>query len=114
MGALGTDLIDTARRAVVDINNRGVGLAKEGKLNEAVKLLTEASDELPGNLTIALNVLHSIIGQIKRDGYTNQRQYLLNEHLARAQQIDAKNPTLMKLKEKIRNLKQSHQQSLAV
>ncbi|MFT4561338.1 MAG: CheY-like chemotaxis protein [Gammaproteobacteria bacterium] len=112
MDSLGNDLIDTARRAVVEINNRGVGLAKEGELADAIELLTQASDELPGNLTIALNVLQVVFGQIKQAGYSNQRQYLLNEYLTRAARIDAQHPTFVKLKEKVESLQQARVQAV--
>jgi tetratricopeptide (TPR) repeat protein len=98
---MGDDLIDTARRDVVEINNRGAVLAKEGKIDEAVELLTHASDDLPGNLTISLNALHAILSQIREMGYTNQRQYMINEYLKRAERIDADNPKLAKLREKV-------------
>lgn len=107
---LGDDLIDNARRAVVEINNRGVLLAKEGKLEDAVELLTHASDELPGNLTISLNVLQAILSQIHKNGYSNQRQYMINEYMKRAERIDAENPKLTKLRKKILNVQQAAEQ----
>lgn len=113
MEGQGSDLIDSARRAVVEINNRGVGLAKQGKLDDAVEMLTQASDELPGNLTIALNVLHAILSQIKHAGYTNHRQYLINEYLQRAEQIDAQNGKLAKLRDKILRMQMGQQEVVA-
>ena len=114
MGGLGGDLIDSACRAVIEINNRGVGLAKQGKLDDAVEMLTQASDELPGNLTISLNVLQAILSQIKHGGYTNQRQYLMNEYVQRAERIDRENPKLNKIRQKILSIQQSGQQQQAV
>ncbi len=101
MEGLGDDLIDTARRAVVDINNRGVSLAKEGKLDEAIELLTQASDELPGNLTISLNVLQAVLSQVRFFGATRQRQFLIDEYLKRSEKINPENPKLVRLREKI-------------
>ena len=91
MDDVGADFVDSARRQVVEINNRGVGLAREGDLDAAIELLTHASDDLPGNLTIVLNVLQAIVAQIKHAGYSNQRQYLINEYLGRAENIDRDN-----------------------
>ncbi|TDJ60929.1 MAG: response regulator [Proteobacteria bacterium] len=106
MEDLGSDLIENARREVVEINNRGVALAKEGKLGEAVELLTRASDELPGNLTVAINVLQVILSEAQTSGYTNQRQYTMSEFLKRAERIDGTNPKLIKLREKIARMRQ--------
>lgn len=110
MQGLGGDLIDSACRAVIEINNRGVGLAKQGKLDDAVEMLTQASDELPGNLTISLNVLQAILSQVKHAGYTNQRQYLINEYVQRAERIDRENPKLGKIRQKILAIQQMEQQ----
>jgi tetratricopeptide (TPR) repeat protein len=114
MDGLGNDLIDQSRRVVVEINNRGVGLANAGKLDEAVELLAQASDELPGNLTIALNVLQVILAQIKSSGYTNQRQYLILEYLERAESINAEHPTLHKLRDKISKMQKTAQEQQSV
>jgi len=108
MEDLGEDLIDTARRAVVEINNRGVSLAKEGKLDEAITMLTKASDELPGNLTISLNVLQAALSQIRFAGYTTERQYLVEQYVTRAERINADHPKLAKLREKIALLQREH------
>jgi len=110
MEGVGDDLIDSARRAVVEINNRGVELANKGKLDDAVELLTQASDELPGNLTIVLNVMQAILSQIRNSGYTNQRQYLINEYVKRAERIDAENPKLDKLRTRIFDIQQLAEQ----
>ncbi len=114
MQGLGGDLIDNACQAVIEINNRGVGLAKQGKLDDAVTMLTQASDELPGNLTISLNVLQAILTQVKHAGYTNQRQYLINEYVQRAERIDRENPKLSRIREKILHIQQKGQQQVAV
>lgn len=106
MEDLGEDLIDSARRAVVEINNRGVSLAKEGKLDEAITMLTKASEELPGNLTITLNVLQAALSQIRFSGYSAERQYLVDEYLSRAERINADHPKLATLREKINLLQQ--------
>ena len=107
---VGDDLIDSARRAVVEINNRGVKLAKEGKLDDAVELLSHASDELPGNLTISLNLLQAILRQMQTTGYSNQRQYMINEYMKRAEQINSDNPRLDKMRQKIFNFQQIAEQ----
>jgi tetratricopeptide (TPR) repeat protein len=110
MEGLGGDLIDNACSAVIEINNRGVGLAKQGKLDDAVEMLTQASDGLPSNLTISLNVLQVILSQVEFAGYTNQRQYLMNEYVQRAERIDRENPKPNKIRQKILDVQQIGQQ----
>ena len=110
MEGLGGDLIDNACSAVIEINNCGVGLAKQGKLDDAVEMLTQAADELPGNLTISLNVLQVILSQVEFAGYTNQRQYLMNEYVQRAERIDRENPKLNKIRQKILDVQRIGQQ----
>jgi len=109
MNDLGDDLIDSARRAVVDINNQGVSLAKEGKLDEAIELLTRASDELPGNLTISLNVLQAVLSQIRFSGYSDHGQFLMDEYIKRAERINSEHPKLVKMREKILDIRQMGQ-----
>ena len=110
MEGLGGDLIDNACSAVIEIDNRGVGLAKQGKLDDAVEMLTQAAGELPGNLTISLNVLQVILSQVEFAGYTNQRQYLMNEYVQRAERIDRENPKLNKIRQKILDVQRIGQQ----
>jgi CheY-like chemotaxis protein/predicted Zn-dependent protease len=112
MDDVGADFVDSARRQVIEINNRGVGLAREGDLDAAIELLTHASDDLPGNLTIVLNVLQAIVAQIKHAGYSNQRQYLINEYLGRAENIDRDNELLIRLRKKLKKMQQVSQQKI--
>ncbi len=87
MAAEGGQLIERAQQAIVQINNRGVNLAKQGDYAAAVALLTQAADELPSNLTVNLNVLQALILQMRSDGVTNQRRFAANEYLSRAERI---------------------------
>ena len=114
MEGAGDELIDSARQAVVDINNRGVALAKERKLDEAVELLTQASDELPGNLTVAINVIQALLAQVRAEGPTSERIYAVREYLKRAEQIDPENPKLRKLREKVQSLQSAEAQAQQV
>ncbi|MGE0226737.1 MAG: hypothetical protein AB7S57_25940, partial [Acetobacteraceae bacterium] len=87
MQAEGAALIEQAQQAIVSINNQGVTLAKRGDYAAALKLLTQAADELPGNLTVTLNVLQAVLLQIRADGLNAQRRLLANEYLQRAMRI---------------------------
>ena len=93
----GAALIAGAQKAVVDINNEGVRLARAGNLAAAVTLLTRAADELPSNMTIALNVSHVLLLRLRAEAWSNQTAYALANHLARAARLDAQDPKLLRL-----------------
>ncbi|MBI4694370.1 MAG: response regulator [Gammaproteobacteria bacterium] len=100
----GAELIAGAQKAVVDINNEGVRLAQSGKLNEAIALLTRAADELPGNLTILLNVSHVLLLKLRAEPWSNQTAYALNGYLERTSKIDAQNAKLVRLQSEFSDL----------
>lgn len=62
------NIIDTSRSEVVDINNKGVTLAKEGKLEEAIQWLRNAKAMLPNNKQILLNFTHAAILIMQKNG----------------------------------------------
>ena len=99
--AEGAALIEQAQNAVVAINNRGVQLAKGGDYAAAIKLLTQAADELPSNLTVTLNVLQALMLQIKVEGITAQRRMVANEYLGRAMRIAPTAEKVLKLRQQI-------------
>lgn len=94
----GGAIIERAQQAIVDINNQGVTFAKAGSYAEAIELLTKAADELPGNLTVTLNVLQALILQMRADGVTNQRQYAAAEYLARAERLAPMGEKVLRLR----------------
>lgn len=97
----GTRLIEHARQAVVEINNRGVHLAQRGEYAAAVELLTQAADELPGNLTVNLNVLQAMLLQMRKEGATNQRRFAANEYLARAERLAPASERVLRLRRQL-------------
>ncbi|MDE3021399.1 MAG: response regulator [Pseudomonadota bacterium] len=64
----GHKLIESSRKEVVEINNKGVMLAKEGKLDEAMDLLRHAVSKLPDNTRILLNYCHVLILYMQQKG----------------------------------------------
>lgn len=72
LGDVGRALIQESRQEVIDINNQGVTLGKEGKLGEAIVLLKKALKELPNNETIMMNLCGLLIVQLTRVGRSDQ------------------------------------------
>lgn len=63
-----TALIESSKREVIRINNEGVRKAEAGQLDEAVKLLASAADQLPNNLLIVGNAALAMAQYLVRVG----------------------------------------------
>lgn len=61
-------LLDDVNREIVDINNRGVIIARQGDLEGAVKMLTEAADRVP-NVQFLANATKAIFALIDKSGW---------------------------------------------
>lgn len=68
LGEEGLTLVKESREEVVNINNQGVMLAKQGEFQEAAKLLRKAVENLPNNEVIIMNLCGLLIGLMKREG----------------------------------------------
>jgi CheY-like chemotaxis protein len=104
MAAEGAALIENAQKAIVAVNNQGVTLAKAGDYAAALKLLTQASDELPGNLTVTLNVLQAVMLQVRAEGMSAQRRLLVTEYLSRAMRISPTGEKVLRLRQQFQSL----------
>ncbi len=93
----GADLISSAQKEVIGINNDGVGLAKEGKFRESIRLLTKASRAMPENLIINLNTAQSIILLMQNNGVSDRYLEQAFRHLDRARQTDPGSERFKKL-----------------
>jgi len=85
------------RHEIVQLNNRGVELARNGQIPEAIKLFEETANSNPGNKTINLNAARVLILQMQRAGKKNDQLQRAREYLDRVRAIDPKNQTLIKL-----------------
>lgn len=70
LAAEGQSLIKASRQEVVNINNQGVILAKQGDFQQAVKLLRTALLQLPNNEVICVNLCGLLIGLMQKEGKT--------------------------------------------
>lgn len=91
-------LITNANNEVRDINNRGVQLAKEGKLDESIELFMEAARAMPHKTVINLNAARSLIMKMRQHGGSD-RQALdqIRTYLSRVEAINPKHPKLLEL-----------------
>jgi DNA-binding response OmpR family regulator/Tfp pilus assembly protein PilF len=91
-GSLGRDMIVKVTGEVVDLNNRGVALARQGKLDEARRLFDDAVMRMPDNVTILLNSAQvELLRMRKGDVSARERGQLL---VARATRLNPLQPRL--------------------
>jgi CheY-like chemotaxis protein len=68
LGEEGSEVVDRATQAALDIMNQGVALAREGKLDEALELTREARERIPNNPRLLLNHAYLLIAWMERYG----------------------------------------------
>ena len=93
--------IDKIRREVAELNNRGVELAKNGELNEAIRLLEETAERMPGNKVVNLNAALVLLLDVEKRTLTREDSKRINRYLLRVAAIDPDNRTLNKLQRRL-------------
>jgi tetratricopeptide (TPR) repeat protein len=79
--------IREVQRDLVKTNNEGVRLIKQGEFEAAIRLLSQAADEMPGNKTISLNAAKAIIMYMERQGITNDDLQRVRRYIDRVQTL---------------------------
>lgn len=97
-------LIADIKKGIVRLNNRGVELAKVGKLDEAMLLFEEAVEGMPGNKVVNLNAARIFMLQMKKSGIDPKRIDQVRRYLNRVRQMDAENRTLHKMERMLKQL----------
>lgn len=88
---VGQALIQSARQEVIDINNQGVMLAKQGQFQQGARLLREALAKLPSSEVMLLNLCGLLIAQMRQAGYDGTLAAEARELLARVREINPGN-----------------------
>lgn len=83
----GEALISRARQEVVESNNRAVMLAQGGELNEAIRMLTEAREQLPDNKRIAINLANVVVLAMHQQGVSDERMRLARDCVAQVARL---------------------------
>ncbi|TPW17468.1 MAG: response regulator receiver domain-containing protein [Halothiobacillaceae bacterium] len=97
MGDTGNDLINAARQEVIDVNNQGVRLAKEGKFEESIEFFEKAAGGMPENKTVNLNAAQSLILFMQKSGKKERLLRQTMKYLERAKKIDPFDEKYLKL-----------------
>lgn len=66
--AEGEELISRARAEVIELNNKGVKLIKNGDIDEAIKLFKIAVKEMPENIAVNINIATSLMLDMQKSG----------------------------------------------
>ena len=103
LGDEGENLIQESKREVININNQGVMLAKEGKFEEAVGLLRKAVQNLPNSEVMLMNLCGMLIGLLKK---TSKDDSLLHEAKDLLDRVRELNPANRKYNEYANELNQ--------
>ena len=86
----GQALINKSKQEVIELNDQGVMLAKEGKLDEAIQLLEDARNMLPNNKRIMTNLANMAVLSMRQSGRSDYLTQLVMECLERVAKLDPK------------------------
>ncbi len=88
MSEKGEELVNKSREEVIAINDRGVILAKEGKLEDAIRLLSDAHNMLPNNKRIMINLANMAVMSMRKDGQRSDMMQIADECLKQVAKLD--------------------------
>jgi len=79
----GANLIENSRDEIVQLNNQGVKLVKDGKLEEAIDFFEKAAEHLPDNGTMNMNAAQALLMFMEKNGKSDQHLYKARQYLDR-------------------------------
>lgn len=89
MAEEGRRLMTEARKELIEVNNQGVLLGRQGQFAEGARLLRVALQDLPTNEVMLLNLAGLLIAQMRTEGATDE---LLSEAVGLLQRVRELNP----------------------
>jgi tetratricopeptide (TPR) repeat protein len=87
----GEEIVNKSRQEVIELNNQGVLLAKDGKLDEAIRLLNDARTMLPNNKRIMINLVNMAILSMRQNGKNDYLMQMAKECLEQVIKLDRQN-----------------------
>lgn len=110
LGDEGKALIKEQVRKMIDLNNKGVAMAKQGQLAESVKLFIDAARAMPKNMTISLNAAQVLMLLMKANGCRPEWLGQTREYLRRVEVAAPKDARYLRLRQMYQGLRQSAEQ----
>lgn len=107
LGGDAEDLISGIRKEIVQLNNKGVALTREGKLVEAIELFDKAADAMPANRVININAAKGLILYMQKNGMSSDYLTKTKKYLDRIRKLEPNNPTLKQLQMAFKNIVES-------
>jgi len=77
----GSSFISSISKTIVGLNNKGVSLAKSGKIDDSKKLFKTALTEMPYNITIHINYIQVLLMEMKEQMLSTSDQMALNSSI---------------------------------
>jgi tetratricopeptide (TPR) repeat protein len=100
----GDELIEKTTNEIVDINNKGAHLLKEGKLEESIELFMKAARGMPDNIVVNLNAAYSLMMQMQKTGKIKKYSSRVVSYLERVHNIDPANKKYHELMDMLQRL----------
>ncbi len=88
MSEEGDTFIASVRAEIIGINNKGVKLVKEGRLEVAIDYFEKAAGGLPENKIINANAARALLMHIQKFGRNEQFLYKASQYLGKVRNID--------------------------
>lgn len=98
-------LISRIKQELVDINNEGVNLFKEGRIKEALAVFEKAIHKMPNNHTITLNMLRILIHDLKTSKPDPEKSMRAQAFINKAIQIGISHEQVGSIQAELDNLR---------
>jgi CheY-like chemotaxis protein/predicted negative regulator of RcsB-dependent stress response len=96
--------IDTLRQEVASLNNKGVGLARQGRLSEAIDLLEKTAERMPANKVVNLNAALVLLMELEHKTVNAESIGRIEHYLDRVRRAEPGNKTLNKLQNRLESM----------
>jgi tetratricopeptide (TPR) repeat protein len=93
----GEEIIKTTIEEIIRLNNEGVQLAQDGRIDEAISYFEKAAAKLAENKVINANAAHVLMLQMKGKGVSGQQLTKVKMYLDKVKKIDQNYEDLPKL-----------------
>ncbi|MBF0404188.1 tetratricopeptide repeat protein [Candidatus Magnetominusculus xianensis] len=84
----GSRLIVETQQKIIAVNNEGVALVKNGKLQEAIEYFEKAAASAPENKIINANAAQAILMYMQKGGTTDKLIHKVKQYLERVRKVD--------------------------
>ncbi len=101
---IGASLIEKATKEIIELNNKGARLLKEGKLEESIELFMKAARGMPDNAVVNLNAAYAMLMHMKKTGRVKKYGGRVSNYLERVNALDPTNQKYHELLELLQQL----------